>query len=159
MRRLTVFLTIACALLASGCEKYALDRQMKELCAKDGGVKVYETVTLPKEMFDRTGRPITGNLMRIRDGLTIQNVGSAYVIEHVTETIDAGNPSSGVISEGRLLRFVTNIRRSLDNKLLGTEVSYGRTGGGITFGHPGQNYCPKPRSTPGIIYAVFKQGE
>lgn len=35
----------------NGCEKYALDRQMRELCEKDGGTKVYETVILPKNIF------------------------------------------------------------------------------------------------------------
>lgn len=30
-------------------EKWLLDRQVRELCAKDGGVKVYETMRLPPE--------------------------------------------------------------------------------------------------------------
>ena len=48
--------TLAAALLLlTVCEKFALDRQMEELCKKGGGVKVYETVTLPPEMFDQWG--------------------------------------------------------------------------------------------------------
>lgn len=45
-------------LLASltGCEKAALDRQVMELCAKDGGVTVYETVPLTPELLDWAGR-------------------------------------------------------------------------------------------------------
>ena len=40
-----VGLLLALMMLA-GCEKHRLDEQVKELCAKDGGVKVYETVQL-----------------------------------------------------------------------------------------------------------------
>lgn len=36
-------------------EKWLLDREVRELCAKDGGVKVYETVRLPSERFDKWG--------------------------------------------------------------------------------------------------------
>ena len=33
---------------------------MEELCKADGGVKIYETVTLPPEMFDQWGGPFPG---------------------------------------------------------------------------------------------------
>ncbi len=59
LTRLVVVVTFA-ALALSGCEKFALDRQMEELCKKDGGVKIYETVTLPASMFDRLGDPFPG---------------------------------------------------------------------------------------------------
>jgi len=36
-----------------GCHRFALDRQMKELCKIDGGIKVYETVTLSPADYDR----------------------------------------------------------------------------------------------------------
>lgn len=36
------------ALISNGAKAY-YDRQVRELCAKDGGVRVYETVTLPAE--------------------------------------------------------------------------------------------------------------
>lgn len=46
-------------------EKWLLDRQVRELCAKDGNVKVYETVRLPAEKFNSYGqinfyRPVDG---------------------------------------------------------------------------------------------------
>ncbi len=34
-------------------EKARLDREVERLCAIDGGVKVYETVTLPPDKFDK----------------------------------------------------------------------------------------------------------
>ena len=54
MKTQHIILLIA-ALLLSGCEKARLDQQVKELCAKDGGIKVYETVKLPADRFDQWG--------------------------------------------------------------------------------------------------------
>lgn len=39
----------------SGCEKWQLDQQVRERCAKDGGIKIYETVKLPPNSFDQWG--------------------------------------------------------------------------------------------------------
>ena len=39
----------------SGPSKSELDAEVKRLCAIDGGIKVYETVTLPSERFDEHG--------------------------------------------------------------------------------------------------------
>lgn len=160
MRGLIVTTTLVATLLLPGCEKYALDRQMEELCAKDGGVRVYEKVVLPAEMFDKTGQLITDSREVLENGTVIlRHVGDKYVIEHLEEVIHPGNPHSGFISEGRLLKHVTLIKRVSDKKILGAEISYGRTGGDLTLGHPSQNYCPKPRSTPGVVHAVFTKGD
>lgn len=37
-------------------EKDRLDREVKRLCAIDGGIRVYETVTLPAGKFDQYGQ-------------------------------------------------------------------------------------------------------
>lgn len=42
----------------AGCERWELDRQMEELCRKDGGVKVYEAVTLSAGEFSNVGEPL-----------------------------------------------------------------------------------------------------
>lgn len=39
-----------------GGRMYYYDIQVSSLCAKDGGVKVYETVKLPAERFDQWGQ-------------------------------------------------------------------------------------------------------
>ena len=53
-RRSAAVISLAATLLLTlaGCERWALDRKMEELCRKDGGVKVYETVTLPPKEFE-----------------------------------------------------------------------------------------------------------
>lgn len=54
-------IAVACVTGLSGLlwlavgEKWQADRQVRELCAKDGGVRVYETVRLPLSRFDKWG--------------------------------------------------------------------------------------------------------
>jgi len=134
---------------------------MQELCKKDGGVTVYEKVTLPKAAFDDTGRLITGEFRRTSDHRTLIPVGREYLIERNEEVIKGRRDPSfeGAFPEGRLLRFITTIRRNLDGKVMGIEITYGRTGGDLTLGHPGQNFCPKPRPNPGVEHAVFVKGD
>ena len=60
MPRVNVLFVLLAAVAISGCEKYALDRQMEELCKKDGGVRIFEHVKLPANRFDEHG-----NLKRV----------------------------------------------------------------------------------------------
>jgi hypothetical protein len=58
--------------LATG-EKWLADRQVRKLCAKDGGVKVYETVPLTPDLLDKAGRvwiPDQGTRLSLRTGIT-----------------------------------------------------------------------------------------
>ena len=55
---LALFLLPLAAACSSGpIAKAALDDEVRRLCAIDGGVKVYETVKLPADKFDRYGKP------------------------------------------------------------------------------------------------------
>lgn len=59
MRRVVTIPSMVTAMLAlAGCERWALDQQMEELCKKDGGIRVYETVTLPASDFSNIGQPL-----------------------------------------------------------------------------------------------------
>src|SRR5688572_8558398 len=49
--RLWLLIFSTMILLLTGCERYALDRKMEQLCKMDGGVKVYETVKLSAAEF------------------------------------------------------------------------------------------------------------
>lgn len=140
--------------LLSACEKFALDRQMEELCKKDGGIKVYETVTLPALMFDQWGDPFPdwrGRKFENRFGPEYR-----YVVE--TDYLKKGDPFKG---EGRLDRTVTQIYRSSDNKLLGEAISYGRSGGDfIAYAHPTSKSCPTYKTdTEWVIKSVFLKKE
>lgn len=128
----------AVLLAATGCEKFFLDRQMEELCKKDGGVKVYENVTLPPEMFDQWGDPFPG----WRGRKVEERLGSGY--RYLTETtyLKHGNPNQ-LFSEGVLSRSTEKVIRLADGRLMGESVVYGRTGGeAILLGHPSGAICP-----------------
>lgn len=159
MRSLTSTSLLLSLAMLSGCEASRLDQQMEELCKKDGGVTVHQTVTLPPTRFDTTGRLVTGAPQKHGRAMLTQTIGSDYLIEHKEDVIKAGNPFSGVISEGRLLRHITTVRRIADDKEMGVEITYGRTGGDITLGHPSQHFCPRPKPNPGVVHAVFIKGE
>lgn len=141
---------VAAMALLSGCERYALDRQMEELCKKDGGVTVYETVTLTPAEFE------TLNSYAATAKDRQEYFGPAYTYIEERKVLDVGEPSKG---EGRLTRWSISIIRRSDGRLLGESVEYFRTGGDLfTFGfQPSSNYCPKPRTT--LAQAVFIKGE
>jgi hypothetical protein len=161
MRSLITPLVITTCLTLFGCgEKYALDKQMEELCKKDGGVKVFEQVKLPASRFDKEGTllPETPYKEGVDKYTSLLGKDYRYVVRY--ETIKAGNSSYN--AEGRLERYIEEIYRLSDNKLLGSVVSYGRSGGDsrpMSFlgGHPSSNYCPKPSYN--LIKSMFIKGE
>lgn len=149
----TTYLLLVTLMLLGGCEKLWLDKQMKELCAKDGGVKVYETVTLPPEMFDQHGDPFPGWRARKEE----ERFGSAYRYANTYHVINPGEPSKG---EGRLLKVETTITRVEDGKLLGVSMVYGRSGGDfmLWMGHPSHASCPQGLTERDLIRSVFVKG-
>lgn len=140
--------------LVTGCEKFELDRQMEELCKKDGGVRVYETVKLPPEMFEPLGDPFPGWRRRPPS----ERLGNDYEYLFDVEYLVKGDPLKG---QGRLQRYQIKIIRRADQKLMGESVSYGRSGGDfIALGHPTSNGCPVGQSSIDVIRQVFiKQGK
>lgn len=122
--------------LVTGCEKFELDRQMEELCKKDGGVRVYETVTLPPEMFDSLGDPFPG----WRGRQSSERLGNDFEYSRIETPIKEGDPLKG---EGRLFKSEIRVIRKSDLKLLGHAITYFRSGGdGIVLGHPTSSSCP-----------------
>lgn len=136
----------------SGCEKYRLDQQVAELCKKEGGVRVYETITLPPEMFDRWGDPFPGWQGRPLE----DRLGPDYRYISETNYLKHGDPIK-VFSEGELRRYSEKIIRVSDGKLLGQSIVYGRIGGElILIGHPSSNRCPVYKNTnETLIRSIF----
>ena len=162
MRRL-IYLTASLMLVSLvGCEKYGLDRQMEELCKKDGGLKIYETVKLPRSAFDATGYLRRQDKSDPSEPLTTHSIlsGGEFSITREITVIKAGDPftgdGAGFISQGRLERFYTVVMRTDNQKILGSAVSYGRAGGGFSLGHPDSKSCPAIGTN--LPEAIFKQG-
>jgi hypothetical protein len=123
---------LTAALLLSACEKARLDQQVKELCAKDGGIKVYETVKLPAEKFNQWGQPNFFNPTQGENAL-----GPDYLFKREIHYYRRGNPE--------MSREHYQVIRRSDNRLLGETILYGRGGGDMPGPWYDSSYsCPKP---------------
>jgi len=112
-------------------ETWMLDRQVRELCEKDGGVKVYETVMLPAEKFNKYGQI---NFYHPIDGENA--LGSEFIFKENSFYYKRGNPA--------LIRHHYQVLQGANGKLLGETVSYGRGGGGLPGPwHPSSFTCPE----------------
>ena len=134
----------AVLVLLSGCEraKTKLDREVDRLCAIDGGVHIYQTVTLPKENFGPDGEvfPQYRGLRSDRGGY-----GSEYVARYGDKVLVTGDPALG--------RIQTSIVRLSDQKVLGELIVYKRSGGDMPGPWEPSSYaCP-----PGPIYNLSRQ--
>lgn len=145
-----VFMVVVASL--SGCERYALDRKMEELCKKDGGIKVYEKVTLSPTEYDA----VFNYVVKHKTQEDYYGPGYRYVYRRDYIVGKDAKPERG---EGRLSRSYWALYRQFDGRLLGESVSYSRGGGDwITFGfQPSSNHCPKPRID--LAKSVILKGE
>lgn len=126
-----------------GGRKVYYDAQVKKLCAKDGGVKVYETVKLPGEGFDMYGMV---NFWRPDQGES--TLGPNYVFKRETTYYRRGNPD--------LFRMQTQIIRRSDGKLLGESVFYKRGGGDMPGPWHGSSFmCPELSIANDVLRQVF----
>ena len=145
----------ASMLLLSGCEKYKLDRQMEALCKKDGGVRVHETVELPKNQFNDLGSPFSKEYAQAKR--QEDRLGSDYRFVTKRQVLKDGDALKG---QGELRRVIEQIFRRSDNKLLGDLITYHRSGGDfIAFPHPTSDSCPRQQNTMTLIKSVFVQSK
>lgn len=116
--------------------KWQADKLVDELCAKDGGIKVYETVTLPKERFNQWGQFVVPGKRVMKPNDEYYTVWEITNIRGRHESSDIGALS---ITKSHFLLY-----RSKDKKLLGESIGYGRRGGdAIGPWHPSSYLCPR----------------
>ena len=133
-------LATACA---SGPGKSELDAEVKRLCAIDGGVKVYETVMLPPEKFNKYGQI---NFYKPTQGENA--LGSVYIYKSEDHYYQEGNPA--------MVRYHHQVIRRSDGKKLGEAISYGRGGGDFPGPWEASNYhCPPTSESSEIV--LFKK--
>lgn len=129
------------ALVSNGVKAY-YDRQVREMCAKDGGVRVYETVGLLPELVDKFRIPTTP-YQKLKDT-------DKYYSEWKEQNYREGNPS---IRRDHFLVY----RRS-DMKLLGEAISYARLGGDLPGPwHESSFSCPKDSGNSVLQQRIFVQ--
>lgn len=153
-------LATAFLLLLTGCERNTLDRQMEELCQKDGGAKVYEAVTLPASYFEHDGRlrlgpPLALGVSSPAESAKFRRVGDDEFRVITTRKVLVGVTANPAQGGGQLIRLHWAAYRWPDRKLLGEQVEYRRIGGdGFTFGfQPSSASCP--RVERGVEQLVF----
>lgn len=126
--------SLASLLVLAGCEraKTTLDREVDRLCAIDGGVRVFTTVTLPRENFGPDGQvfPQYRHLTFDRGAL-----GEHFTAIFRTDTLVTGNPG--------LARYSTRVVHRATGEVLGELVIYRRAGGDFTGPwEPSVHSCP-----------------
>ncbi|MGV8894807.1 MAG: hypothetical protein ACOH2K_18130, partial [Burkholderiaceae bacterium] len=130
--------------IAAG-EKWWLDYQVRELCAKDGGVRVYETVKLPAERFDKWGnfKVPTKQYAKPED---------EYYLEWKITYLKERSPN--------LWQSYHRLIRRSDQKLLGESVMYARSGGDLPGPWHGSSFkCPEPSQHPSLESSIFVKGD
>lgn len=115
--------------------KWRADQLVDELCAKDGGVKVYETVTLPKERFNQWGQFFV-------PGVIVMTPKHEYYRETKHKNIK-GRQEASAHDGLALYQDHDQIYRATDKKLLGESIRYVRRGGDpISPWMPSSYACP-----------------
>jgi hypothetical protein len=133
--------------LLSGCEKTQLDEEVRRLCSKDGGIKVYESVKLPSEKFDQWGTVIFYKPTQGENAL-----GPEYLFKSETHYYKAGNPA--------MWRNHFKVVRKADQKLLGESISYSRRGGDLPSPmHDSSFGCPDERGEVRFLSRIFVRDE
>jgi hypothetical protein len=137
----TLLIALLAGLLLTGCEKARLDAQVKELCAKDGGINVYETVKLAPDKLDQFGAVRIPSKQDAKPS-------DEYYFERDTTYLRTGNPE--------MWRSCHRIIRRSDGKLLGESIHYARRGGDMPGPwHDSSFGCPDIRTQPSLENSIF----
>ncbi|WP_145841177.1 hypothetical protein [Denitratisoma sp. DHT3] len=140
----SAFLTlVACSSTPSKSE---LDAEVRRLCAIDGGIKVYETVRLPAERFDKYGN------VRIPSKATAKPT-DEYFYDSEDIYLVSGDP--------HMIKMITKMIRRSDGKRMGDAIRYGRGGGDIPGPwYPSSFTCPEiSKDAPSLESSIFIKGE
>lgn len=132
---------------------YWADREVDRLCAKDGGVHVYETVKLGPENFgpDGTVFPQYERLMAQKRDISLR-YGPDYSEAVSSQTLRQGR----AVFVPRLTRSVGRFVRVQDGKLLAEWVNYNRYGGDLPGPWTASSHsCPVSLYRPGIEKSLF----
>ena len=148
-QRPSIAFLVAVAVAVAGCtsEKDRLDAEAKRLCAIDGGIKVFETVTLPPEAFYENGLP---KLVNNKEAELRWGYQKIFVQVNLTSTND----------EPKLTRDEYKFIRTSDRKIIATSVIYRRLGGSWWGGliHGDAYSCPSDDVNIDFDRKTFIQG-
>ncbi|MHB1054139.1 MAG: hypothetical protein ACYCZT_13900 [Thiobacillus sp.] len=133
--------------LAQG-EKWLADRQVRELCMKDGGVTVFESVVLPVSEYERY---MNRNwILPAKEKATSED---NYYYEVDYHYYRKGNP--------QVARRLARVIRLSDGKTLGQSITYSRGGGGLPgpWHEPAYICPPISEGRPDLVISIFSRGD
>ena len=133
-----------CAVAIAGCvrEKDRLDEEVRQLCAKDGGIKVYEQVKLPVDRFNKY------NFINFYHPTSKEPLGPEYIFESKTDYYRKGNPE--------MWRNYYRVIRRSDGKVLGESATYSRRGGDLPGPwHDSSFGCPEHGGDASLLKQIF----
>ncbi len=139
MKKIALILFVLSVFYASFfSEKARLDREVDRLCAIDGGIRVYETITLSADKFDTSGRINFYYPTQMENAL-----GPEYIFRWNIRDYKKRDPGSLEPQESSMSRDHFMIIRKSDMQLLGEFVLYSRVGGDLPGPWVSSSYrCP-----------------
>jgi hypothetical protein len=130
-----------------------MDAEVDRLCAIDGGIKIYETVSLPPEKFDKYN-----NVNFFYPSRGENALGPKYTWKWDEKYLQPGGDPN---ASPRMWRDHLQIFRRSDSKLLGESIYYARYGGDSQFlnelmGGPPESSYSCPKGSIDVVGGVFK---
>jgi hypothetical protein len=124
---------------------------MEDLCKKDGGIKVYETITLPAREYEAIWK------FAAVAASPADYYGPEYRAVSTREVL-VGKNAKAESGMGQLSRLYWAVCRRSDDRLLGAQVTYQRDGGDpFTLGfQPSSASCP--HVDHGFARKIFVKG-
>lgn len=137
---------LATGIVLAGCspEVIYVDWKIDRLCAKDGGLRVFETAEAPRALLHEDGSLDLNVLQRTRPE-------DPYFLEHLSETLKRRAPE--------IIRSEYRLWRSSDRKLIATTISYIRPTQNVgvpIFSHQAYT-CPSAGELYALATAVFSR--
>lgn len=139
---LTLLLT-SCTGYVPGQQSY-WDAQVREMCEKDGGVRIFEVVSLNSQQYSL----LLNKFGQLSPPLESKAEGNVPIVHRFTSIYVRQN-------DPEIRRDELSVIRKSDEKILGVSVSYSRVGGDLIALHPSFFSCPE-RSVD-IFSAVVRQ--
>ncbi|MDP1537817.1 MAG: hypothetical protein Q8L95_11600 [Burkholderiales bacterium] len=151
MKNILVLMALLLSAMLAGCMGYVpgqqsyWDAQVREMCEKDGGVTVYEKVSISRSDIDLLGR-VGGKI-----GIPAKELASpnAPVYEELKISyLKQGNP--------QITRSEMTIVRRLDQLVVARAIIYARSGGDIPSpSHPSSFSCPDMKVIRSDLQQLF----
>ena len=141
---LVPIILVLCVFAYSEVSKSYWDKRVQEMCAEDGGIRVFEAGTVSKQQWDLLLNPF-GQLSPPLENRASDDVTIAH--KNTSTYIRRNNPE--------VRRDELVVIRNGDKKVLGVTVSYSRVGGDVIALHPSYFSCPE--NAVDVFSAVIAQ--